>query len=65
MNSARSMALAISTSILLALPAFAQTDTLKGKPAPQFDLPTLSGSQNVALEDLRGKIVVLHFGAGW
>ena len=32
--------------------------------APTFDLPALTGGR-VDLEDLRGKIVVLHFGAGW
>ncbi len=34
------------------------------KPAPTFRLSTLDGKM-VALADLRGKIVVLHFGAGW
>jgi hypothetical protein len=65
MNRNRFAALTIATMILLALPAYGQTDTPVGKAAPEFDLPTLSGSQNLALEDLRGKIVVLHFGAGW
>lgn len=51
--------------MLLALPALAQADSLKGEPAPGFDLPTLSGDQRIALRDLRGSIVVLHFGAGW
>lgn len=32
--------------------------------APTFDLPSLSGNR-VDLEDYRGKILVLHFGAGW
>lgn len=49
---------------LLVLPALAQSDSLKDEPAPGFDLPTLTGEQ-LALQDLRGKIVVLHFGAGW
>jgi len=35
-----------------------------GQPAPGFNLPSLSGAM-VDLEDFRGKIVVLHFGAGW
>lgn len=35
-----------------------------GSPAPPFDLPSLDGEQ-VSLADLRGKLVVLHFGTGW
>lgn len=36
-----------------------------GQPAPDFELPTLDGQQQVALADYRGQLVVLHFGAGW
>jgi hypothetical protein len=32
--------------------------------APAFGLPALSG-EPVSLSDYSGKIVVLHFGAGW
>jgi hypothetical protein len=35
-----------------------------GDPAPAFELPSLDG-QLVSLAGLRGKTVVLHFGAGW
>ena len=35
-----------------------------GFEAPAFDLPTLDGG-SLSLADLRGKFVVLHFGAGW
>ncbi|HVS15894.1 MAG TPA: hypothetical protein VMV46_18375 [Thermoanaerobaculia bacterium] len=54
--------------LLLALaqapsPAVA-AEPLIGAPAPAFDLPTLDGDR-VALADLRGQLVVLHFGAGW
>ncbi len=35
-----------------------------GEPAPAFRLQTLEG-KTLALADLRGKFVVLHFGAGW
>lgn len=35
-----------------------------GEEAPAYDLPTLEGG-NLSSADLRGKYVVLHFGAGW
>jgi cytochrome oxidase Cu insertion factor (SCO1/SenC/PrrC family) len=36
-----------------------------GEPAPPFRLTDLQTGQPLGLEDLRGKIVVLHFGASW
>lgn len=35
-----------------------------GEPAPGFALSTLDGGK-LSLADLKGKLVVLHFGAGW
>jgi peroxiredoxin len=35
-----------------------------GEPAPAFSLSTL-GAKKLSLADLKGKLVVLHFGAGW
>lgn len=35
------------------------------KPAPQFELAPLEGGAPVALEDLRGDIVVINFFASW
>lgn len=35
-----------------------------GDPAPGFRLPDLEGNV-VDLEDLRGRYVVVHFGASW
>ena len=35
-----------------------------GRQAPAFDLEALDGS-SVSLASLRGKVVVLHFGAHW
>ncbi len=35
-----------------------------GEQAPAFDLETLDGNR-LHSRDLRGRYVVLHFGAGW
>ncbi len=35
-----------------------------GNPAPSFSLSTLDGKK-LSLSDLKGKLVVLHFGTGW
>jgi thiol-disulfide isomerase/thioredoxin len=39
-------------------------DTLKGKPAPDFTLETLTGGK-LHLAELKGKVVVLDFWASW
>lgn len=38
---------------------------LMGQPAPSFSLPALSDGNPVALEDLKGSVVVLDFWATW
>lgn len=38
--------------------------SLKGKPAPAFDLKELGGKQ-VALDDMKGKVVLIDFWATW
>jgi len=35
-----------------------------GEPAPGFSLPDVDG-RPIRLEDLRGSMVVIHFGASW
>jgi cytochrome oxidase Cu insertion factor (SCO1/SenC/PrrC family) len=35
-----------------------------GEAAPDFDLETVGGD-SLRLRDLRGKLIVLHFGASW
>ncbi len=36
-----------------------------GDPAPLFDLDVLNGESSLALADLQGKFVVMHFGTSW
>lgn len=38
---------------------------LIGRPAPEFDLPYLDGSDRAALSDYQGQIVVVNFFASW
>lgn len=38
---------------------------LIGRPAPEFDLPTLGGDSSVSLTDLEGEVVVVNFFASW
>ena len=55
-------------ALLLAVPAVSAPAQTKqpwiGNPAPPFSLATLDGKR-LSLSDLRGQLVVLHFGAGW
>lgn len=58
----------LNVLLLLAASAAAQAaaDTVVGSPAPAFDLPVLgTESRHMALETLRGKIVLLDFWASW
>lgn len=50
--------------LLAALPAQLPPEPMLGEPAPSFRLKDLEGRE-VALDDHRGRFVVLHFGASW
>jgi hypothetical protein len=39
--------------------------SMLGRPAPAFRLTDVRSGQSVSLEDMRGRTVVLHFGASW
>jgi cytochrome c biogenesis protein CcmG/thiol:disulfide interchange protein DsbE len=49
---------------LLAAPGEGAPPPLLEKPAPPFKLRGVDGA-TLSLGDLRGKLVVLHFGASW
>jgi hypothetical protein len=50
-------------SALLAQPAPPQP--MLGEAAPSFRLPDVRTGEMLTLEDLRGRFIVLHFGASW
>lgn len=60
----RAVSAALLALLLSAAIAIPSDQPLLGEPAPDFELPTLDG-ERVHLEDLRGRVVVLHFGTGW
>jgi hypothetical protein len=39
--------------------------SMVGRPAPPFRLTDVLSGRTVSLEDMRGRIVVLHFGTSW
>ena len=61
-------AMTFAVAALLAVPAPAGAPPAKhpmlGEAAPAFRLRDLAG-RSLSLGDLRGKLVVLHFGASW
>ena len=60
------IAIAVGVGALFALLAERAPEPIApGHPAPLFSLPSLSDSRPVALETLRGRVVLLHFWATW
>jgi hypothetical protein len=61
----RVLALAAGALVLAGLRGVgAETPSLLGQPAPSFRLEDVGG-RTLSLDDLRGRFVVVHFGASW
>ncbi|MGV6850796.1 MAG: TlpA family protein disulfide reductase [bacterium] len=52
-------------TILLALLFSLSVPGIAAEQAPGFNLPSLTGDQNVALNDYKGKVVFVDFWASW
>ena len=61
----RSIGLALALAVMLAESAAGAEQPMLGEPAPTFRLQDLLSGKTISLEDLRGRFVVLHFGASW
>jgi cytochrome c biogenesis protein CcmG/thiol:disulfide interchange protein DsbE len=61
---ARFPAAALLAGVVFAPPAEGAPPPLLDQPAPAFRLRAVDGT-TLSLGDLRGKLVVLHFGASW
>jgi cytochrome c biogenesis protein CcmG/thiol:disulfide interchange protein DsbE len=58
------LAAVLLAAMLLPAPGEAAPPPLLDQPAPAFRLRGIDGS-TLSLENLRGKFIVLHFGASW
>jgi len=60
------IAIAVAAGVLFTLFADRTPDPIgPGRPAPLFSLPSLTDNVPVALETLRGRVVLLHFWSTW
>ena len=66
MTRLRSGALVVAFA-LAGLDAFAENpaSALLDQPAPSVRLTDVVSGEEISLEDLRGRIIVLHFAASW
>jgi cytochrome oxidase Cu insertion factor (SCO1/SenC/PrrC family) len=64
MSAVARLPVAALAAALLAAPGEGAPPPLLEKPAPHFALRGVDG-KTLSLADLRGKFVVLHFGASW
>jgi len=64
-GTAAQLALALALRGILAAAAETARQPMLGEPAPTFRLQDLLSGKTISLEDLRGRFVVLHFGASW
>ncbi|HSG98454.1 MAG TPA: hypothetical protein VLB27_00295 [candidate division Zixibacteria bacterium] len=63
MNRIKTLTFAAILIAGFAAPALAQQPML-GEPAPPIKLPTVRGD-SLDLNSLRGKYIIMHFGASW
>ena len=66
-HAARALLVLAATVVSTGSVAFAADPAaaMIGQPAPPFRLTDVLSGRTVSLEDLRGRTVVLHFGASW
>ena len=55
---------AIALSFTMGSALLGADHPMLGESAPMFELHSLDGEQWIS-NDLRGQVIVLHFGAGW
>jgi cytochrome c biogenesis protein CcmG/thiol:disulfide interchange protein DsbE len=72
MNTRRALIGAVIALPIIGLLAYGLTrnprdvpSMLRGQPAPQFALPTLTGQDTLSLADYQGRVVVVNFWASW
>jgi hypothetical protein len=67
-DSSRPVTVVLALALALSAGRARATDpaaSMLGRPAPSFRLTDVQSGKTVSLEDMRGRTVVLHFGASW